>query len=277
MFYIIQENVFREPNYGKLSDVLEELGLPYEIVQIQPFSDVLDFRTAATTVFVYGSVKLANIAQQYNWIPGSFYGGNHSFEVYSAHYGSHLLNHDSIVCRFGDELQWEYGEQKFIRPAKDAKVFTGKPFTQTKWNDFVEQTLTSKDPIPLNKDTLIQVTRPKKIRKEARVWIVGGKVITSSYYLFHGNSEFEEQVAADGLEFAQQMADHYQVAGAFVIDICLTLEGWKIVEINCINSAGFYKADITLLVKALEAHFHPVTINFRNTLTILILKNLSDC
>ena len=56
----------------------------------------------------------------------------------------------------------------------------------------------------------------------------------------------------DGILFAEEMANIYQVAEAFVMDICLTTEGWKIVEINCVNSAGFYQADVEKLVMALE-------------------------
>ena len=252
MYYIIQENIFREPNYDNIFLVLEKLNLPFEIVKIEPFAENFEYKTELKNVFVYGSVKLAKISQQYNFKPGSYYGGNHSFEVYSKYYGENLLNFDSEISEFGNNLKWEVGEEKFIRPSRDAKVFTGKTFTETKWNDFVEQSLNSKENIPLNKDTKIQITKPKKIYKEARIWIVDGKVATSSYYLFHGNIEFEENVDIEGINFAEKMAKIYEVADAFVMDICFTNEGWKIVEINCVNSAGFYKADIEKLIIALE-------------------------
>jgi hypothetical protein len=255
MHYIIQENIFREPNYDKIFSVMEKLNLSYEIVTIEPFAEELKFTTNSKNVFVYGSVKLAKIAQQYDFKPGSFYGGNHVFEVYSQHYKAHLLNFDSEISEFGKKMKWEAGEEKFIRPSRDAKVFTGKKFTETKWNDFVVQSLSNKEKTPLTSDTKIQITKPKKIFKEARVWIVGGKIITSSYYLFHGNIEFEENVDPEGLQFAEKMIEIYRVEDAFVMDICLTSEGWKIVEINCVNSAGFYKADVEKLVIALEDKF----------------------
>lgn len=256
MYYLIQENIFKEPNYDNIFLVLEKLQLPYEIVKIEPYLESFDYNTKDENVFVYGSVKLAKIAHQYNFKPGSFYGGNHDFEVYSKHYGNNLLNYDSEISEFGKNLKWEIGEEKFIRPSREAKLFTGKKFTETKWNDFVAQVLKSENNIPLNKDSKIQITKPKKIFKEARIWIVDGKIVTSSYYLFHGNIEFEEDLAADGLNFAQNMVKIYEVADAFVMDICLTTEGWKIVEINCVNSAGFYKADIEKLIIALEAKFN---------------------
>ncbi|AWH87015.1 DUF4343 domain-containing protein [Flavobacterium album] len=259
MYYIIQENIFEEPNYNKIFEELERRNIPYEIVKIMPFAEAFEFGTFHTNVFVYGSVKLAKMAQKYDWYPGSFYGGNHSFEIYSKYYGEHLLNHDSIIYKLSDTLEWKVGEQKFIRPAKDAKVFTGKKFTETKWKDFVEQALTSMPQTLLNNNTLIQVSYPKTIIKEARIWIVEGKVITSSYYLFHGDLPFEEKVSEDALAFAQKMAEIYEVADAFVMDVCLTSEGWKIVEVNCVNSAGFYKADVGLLIDALERKFNQIS------------------
>jgi hypothetical protein len=39
---------------------------------------------------------------------------------------------------------------------------------------------------------------------------------------------------------------------AFVIDVCDTPDGIKIVEINTINAAGFYAGNVTELVMALE-------------------------
>jgi hypothetical protein len=45
----------------------------------------------------------------------------------------------------------------------------------------------------------------------------------------------------------------WQPLEAFVLDVCETQHGFRIVEINTINSAGFYAADIQNIVMALEA------------------------
>ena len=110
----------------------------------------------------------------------------------------------------------------------------------------------------LSKDQLIQVGTVKKIYKEARIWIVGSKVVTSSYYRYGANVEYTENVEPEGLEFAQSMVDLYQVADSFVMDICLTTDGWKIVEINCINCSGFYKGDMQRVLIALEDRYNPI-------------------
>lgn len=58
-----------------------------------------------------------------------------------------------------------------------------------------------------------------------------------------------------GLAFVTKMAQKYQPAAAFVLDICLTQNGWKIVEVNCMNSAGFYACNLQKLIVELESFF----------------------
>lgn len=266
MFYLIQENIFRQENEQKILETLEKLGLEYETVDCLPFVDDLKYQTERKDVFCFGSVKMAHIATKENFVPGSYFGGNHDFEIYSKHYGKHLLNHDSVVQHYTDPINFvEYTGSahqpwkeicKFIRPTKDSKLFTGRVFSQMKWEDLVKDQLTpylnQEFVNPNNFNGMVQVSTPKVIWKEARVWIVDGKVVTSSYYRFDNSIAYEEYVAPEGLEFAQEMANLYQVADAFVMDICFTPDGWKIVEINCINCSGFYKGDLQKIVIALE-------------------------
>ncbi len=40
------------------------------------------------------------------------------------------------------------------------------------------------------------------------------------------------------------------------MDVCLVGDEVKIVEINCINAAGFYNANMQLLLNAIEEHFN---------------------
>ena len=55
--------------------------------------------------------------------------------------------------------------------------------------------------------------------------------------------------------------DKYQLAEAFVIDVCLSEHGWKIVECGCINCAGFYCSDLQKTLTALEDFYDPSKIS----------------
>lgn len=257
MFYIIQENVFRETNYDLIFKTLTKLGLEFEVITCLPNSNDFEVKTDRKDVFTFGSVRMARLAAEKGWEPGSFFGGNHDYSVYSEFYKDNLLNYDCDITEFENEFEWQLNEIKFIRPCKDSKLFTGQLFTKTKWDDMIEQRKQNINYQVLTEPQLIQVGKPKTIYKEARTWVVDGKIITSSYYRFGQYVDYEENVEPEGLEFAQRMVDLYQVADTFVLDICLTPDGWKIVEINCTNCSGFYKGDLQKLVISLENKFNP--------------------
>jgi ATP-grasp domain, R2K clade family 3 len=256
MYYLIQSNIHSDPEHYKVFDVLDNLNLQYETIEVDASTEEITVASGRKDVFIYGSVKLARLAKaNKDWIPGSFYGGNHTFEIYSAYYKHNLLNYETAIFKFAEQLTWLPGEEKFIKPYKDAKVFTGRVFTEMKWNDFVQQSLLHPKTPMLNNETLVQASGPQELIKEARLWIVGGTVVAGVYYRFHGDVPFESEVSREGIEFAEAMIQLFNVADAFVMDIGLTFNGWKIVEINCINSAGFYNLNVRTLFRALEAYF----------------------
>lgn len=255
MYYIIQKNVFTDPRYDEIFRVLKRLNLPFETIDFSSNSDTLVYETNRKDVFVYGSVKLAKLTRNFDWQPGSFYGNNHEFEKYALGFGVNLVNEKSRLFQFSDNFDWQNERELFIKPSRDAKIFTGKVFSKVEWEDFVYYTLCDKKQTKITAESNIQVSKAHKIIKEARLWIVDNKIVTSSYYLFHDGTEFEENVSDEALVFGQKMANLFRVAAAYVLDIALTYDGWKVVEVNCINSAGFYKANVENIVLALEHYY----------------------
>jgi hypothetical protein len=274
MHYVIQENVFRERHYELLLDTMRRGGFSHDIVRIFPFVDKIvrvsdipneegaynvddlpEYVTDRNDVFVFGAIKLARIGADRGWTPGSMMNDNHDYTVYSKHYGVNLLNHDSRVMRLVDDFGWSPGEEKFLRPTKDTKAFTGKVFTETEWNDTVKHHLHNYRTDMFNEDTLVQVSTPKVIQKEIRFWVVGGKIVTGSQYRLGDAVVYDEFYEDEAIEFAQRMVDKFQLADSFVIDVCLCDDAWKIVECGCINCAGFYKSNIPKMVMALEERY----------------------
>lgn len=255
MYYIIQDNLFREEGHAKLMNCLERFGIPYELVNVKPFIEDVDYVTDRKDVFVFGSLKLARLSKNYGWNPGALITENHDYEVYSKYYKDNLLNYDSKVVKFGEDFEWKF-DQQFIRPCLDSKSFTGKVFDKEEWDSFRQRMLDNQDDTTLRKDTLIQVAVPKKLTQEVRCWVIGGKVITQSTYRRGSFLVYDNMVDQDAIDFAQQMVDIFQLAEAFVIDVCLTPYGWKIVECGSISCAGFYDADMQKIVMALEDEFN---------------------
>jgi len=271
MFYIVQENTFREKHYDNLIKALDRYDLDYTIVRSFPYTDnvvevfnIPDEPYVAdklpgievpigSKVFIFGSVKLARVCVEKNLTPGSLLNDKHDFLHYKDHYKDNLLNYDSEIHRIGDDIKWK--GYKFLRPTTDNKAFTGQEFTQVEWEDKKEYILHNFRSKTLNEDTLIQVSNPKYIQKEIRFWVVGGKVVTGSQYRLGNSVVLDDNFEPEAKEFAQRMVDIHQIASSFVIDVCLSDDGWKIVECGCINSAGFYKSNLSLLVQKLEEYY----------------------
>ena len=96
------------------------------------------------------------------------------------------------------------------------------------------------------------------------MFVVKGKVVTSSQYksgtdvVGYSDDQTDERVT----KFAQNMANlwHPVVLGepcvlpakAYALDIAETPDGLKVIEINTINSSGFYGADVQKIIMAIE-------------------------
>lgn len=255
MYYIIQENLFREEGHEALIKTLKRFKLDFELVNVKPFLEDFDYKTTRKDVFMFGSLKMARLSKKYNWYPGALINHNFDYEIYSKFYKDNLLNYDSEVVKFGEDFSWRSG-LRFIRPTLDTKIFTGRVFDKDEWNIFRHQQLTNGHSTTLTIDSLIQIAKPKKISQEVRCWVVGGKIVTQSIYRRGSFLVYDDSVDVDAIEFAQKMVDKFKLADAFTIDVCLTSnDEWKIVECGSISCAGFYKANMQKLIMALEEQF----------------------
>lgn len=252
MYYVIQEKLFKEENYENLIETLERFNLDYEVVKLTANDNTIHINTDRVDIFPFGAVRMAKIAKDYNWNPGSSMCDNHDFEIYGNRYGEHMLNSDSLIMKVKDI---KYLGPFFIRPTKDTKAFTGKIIhNYVEWIDFLLVIEKHPDRL-LTLDTVVQVASVKKILNEIRFWIVKGKIVTASMYNMGNNYFLSNIIDEDAYEFVNQMIQIFEINDTFVMDICLTPGGYKIVECNCTNSAGFYKADMNKLIMSLEDAF----------------------
>lgn len=247
MYYIVQENIFKERNFNVLIDILERHKLSYEIVKWKPFAEDIDFITDRKDVFCFGCVNLTRAATKYGWSPGVYFNEGHDMEVYMSHYEDHMLNSDGIIINLSDPLPSTIPDIFFARPTQDSKLFSGGLFSRKEWEEYATNH-------PSAPDTKILIAEPKYgIQKEIRCWIVDKKVITISLYKL-GSKGFQQNYdhEQEAIDFAQSMVNIYSPSRAFVLDICLHNGQYKVVEINCLNCAGYYDANMSKLIQALE-------------------------
>lgn len=257
MHWVLQNNLFDERGWDHLVSTLERLGIPYSVHKVVPFVGELvpPPEVSHSNVICVGSYSLRHEARRHGWSPGVFDLADIDFTTQREHWGSHLLNANARISAFGDAV---VNEPTFIRPTNDSKCFTGRVIEEaefTAWQRAVKD-LGSVDGSTLTPDTSIMLATPEEIHAEYRCWVVRGKVVTSSLYKRGARVFYQSDVDPLVVQYAQARVAEWAPCEAFVLDVCDTPRGMRIVEINTLNAAGFYAADLQQLVFALEEAFH---------------------
>jgi len=274
MHWVLQDNLFNEAGYRDLLDTLKRFKFDYSIHKVIPFIGELtpEPQIGTKNVICMGSYSLRHAAKKNGWNPGVFDLEPQTFEVQKQHWGEHMLNYDSVVTPFKDAVFTE--DHMFIRPIEDSKIFAGKVMNADEFKQWQHQVVNLKEDYGHGEnfgDQLIQVSSIKKIYAEYRFWIVDQKIVTASLYK-RGNTVtyssdvdmrirwFATQIIrTDNCKTEQNMMlenNGWRPHDAFVLDVCETDQGMRVVEINTLNSSGFYAANLTDLVLALDYKFH---------------------
>lgn len=260
MHWVLQDGFFSDIGWQKLLETLQAFGIPHSTHKVVPFVGTLIPEPVVdhTNVICFGSYSMRHAATLYGWNPGVFDIIAHDFNVQKSHWGEMMLNHDSEVMEFKDV---RLTKAAFVRPIDDTKFFSGKVFEDDEFHEWQHKVcaLGTEAGISLSQDTLVQVSPIKRIYAEYRFWIVNRKIVTASRYklgdtvLYSADVDRRfHQFVGDLIGGFPESLQNWVPADAFVIDVCDTPDGIKIVEINTINAAGFYAGDVQKIVMALE-------------------------
>lgn len=256
--WVIQSNLTNKDDLKALVQSCEKIGVPYIEIDIIPFTGQLpDFDQTKLSIF-YGSTTMGQLVYKDIYMNPGFFFNHQSFSIenYISKWGRHMLNHGALVTSFRELIQKGYDAEKllFIRPDDDSKSFSGEV---KKFSDIVSwyARLTMFDNISLSLDSKIVVSEPYHLRYEWRLWIVNNKVVTASKYREDFKLKKERGCPQEVIEFAEQRCLEYTPHDVFVMDICETGDNYYIVECGCLNSAGFYQADIGAIVSSVTEYF----------------------
>lgn len=247
--WVVQNNLFREAALKELIFLFEDRGLEYREVKIVPFTGMIEPDIEVKNpVIAFGTTTMIEVARRKNWIPGVFHNKNFDFTVWGSAYSGYLLNENAQVMKFKN-VYFRNGESIFIRPCDDTKIFSGELVDEEhfdKWQEKVYRYGSSLKP-----ETPVLIAPPKKILREYRFFIVDGEPVTGSQYK-EGERNIEMPYD-DGkvFDFVKRIIQIWQPADAFVLDIAETTQGFKVIEINCINCSGFYGCRVEKLVDAM--------------------------
>ena len=243
-----------------LARVLERFGLNYSLHKVVPFEgtllpdpDIVD----PGDVILFGSYALWRYAEARNLHPGVFKLRPFLDEAPWAR--AALNGPDAMRLRLRDIPRTldESPAAWFLRPVDDSKEIAGTVMTAGEIRQLAHSVLAVPEEDiargALRHDTELMLSQPKDILKEWRIWVVGDEIVTASLYKEGRRVVYRSEIDADAKAFVGDLvAMNPNYAPAYVIDVCRTHDGLFLLETNCLNAAGFYAADLQLLVSALE-------------------------
>ena len=273
MLWVIQNNLFNEAGYARFVEALERLGLEYITVKPVPFTNKLlphDFDSATQDfedteepfidpnqkIMAFGATSLTRISQSKGWIPGTYLNDNFDFEVWRDGFGAdNVLNSDAVIGPVHSIANVHNHDHVFVRPTLDTKAIAGTVMSKYDFEDWYLQVgqIEEEPFLVLHKNTEMIVSSVKEIYSECRLFVVNGNVVTASMYKFGNTVRGDADVDDRFIRFVQKLTmGVWTPADAFVIDVADTPDGLKVIEINNINSAGYYAADVQKIIMALE-------------------------
>ena len=260
--WIIQAANYAEKDKQQLQQACAQLGLPCIEIPVIPFAKELPpfpLDEQHENIYYGSTTMMDRLYQQYNQPLGLFYDATtFSMENYLQQWGGYMLSSEAQFMTFEEFNQAGFPAQQqfFIRPDADSKAFAGVVLEYGKIQEWYDN-LSKEDTYGLTPQTKIMVGPAYHIEKEWRNYIVEGKVITSSTYqknfkLYQSATD----IPASMLAFVEARCQEYQPHAVFAMDIakCSGEEEYYIIECGCMNSVGFYAADIKKYVEALSAY-----------------------
>jgi hypothetical protein len=240
--------------------ILKAKGIPFAPIGIRPFTTEivgLEDYDISGKVIAYGSCKLVKLVSELGLRPGVFFdystfnamAWKHFLHIHMANYFSfhsvETLCHDSLRDIGAKDAH-------FVRPVMDLKLFSGsvKPEGQT-FDDFFAEKLQGE--LRHHKATLVGVAKPQAIEGEWRCFIVNRKLVTGSQYRINGELKPDPSLPEGLRAFVASICEKWLPHDHCTLDVAMIGGEFMVMEFNCINASGLYKADAEKLVDALNS------------------------
>ncbi len=248
MKFVIQNNLIK--NQKPYIEALNHLNVDYLLIDFENIKSFLKNLSSKESFWFFGSVGMVKEIQKDPKIGNqiSYNEENFLFSTLKDKYKDLLVNFDADICSLNDAVI--IGMSKFIRPNKGLKIFQGSILNSDGLKQFKNEV--KKNKFEFNLDELVVVASKKFIKKEYRVFIVDKKIVTGSQYMIEGKINLSEGLPEEIIVFVMKAINIWVPAENFVIDIAQMYNNeLKIIEVNCIHSAGPYLANMNLLIKSI--------------------------
>lgn len=260
MHFLIMDKYFNEEGFHVMKEYMVQNNIPHTSVKPVPVlnifvpEEVTDYSDASYEKYFdksiptmsFGSYALAEQLIEHGYTPGGFINENLNINVQMEKWGRDaFLNSDAIFSTMG-ELTNPGWDKTFIRPVRDTKAMIARVIEKDNF-DFSVQSYFS---FHGAEDFEVLIAEAKEILAEYRLFIVDGKVVSHSLYKIRDTLRTNPEVPREIIDIAESLCAQWIPAKAFVMDFAETPTGFKVLEINNINCAGFYACDIPSIVEA---------------------------
>lgn len=258
--WILQKNLTPPQILEQIKQTLIAQGIEFQEVTIIPFSNTLPEGIDPDRLNIfYGSTTLMlNVYESDELNAGLFYdAARFTMRNYIEQWGSRMLNIQAQFFTVQElaAMDLDPDSQWFIRPDGDTKAFSGTLMSFAEIKNWYAKIA----PLPggsVSADTEIMIAPPKMPEKEWRCFIVDQKVVTACRYAEQGHlAVSQKDIPTEMLAFVQACINQYTPHAIFVMDVALYQDDYYLLECGCLNSTGFYEADVASVVIAINAHY----------------------
>jgi hypothetical protein len=250
---------------NELLYAIQELGHQLKLIEYVPFSEIDPNLPENEPIVFQGAISWA-LNHFKNKLPIKpfvwFDPDKLSCKCYYAHWHPFIVQkifgfyplgmlrskQDWLFDVYGHPKYNERELQIFIRPDTNDKLFSGEIVAKGRFDSWlnwvwIEENLA---------ESLVIVSRPETLLKEYRLIVCDNKVITGSRYMVNGTLDTDVYFPDEAARITEEACKAWTPHPIFVMDVAETPEGFFIVECGSINCAGFYKADMRIIVKAMS-------------------------
>ena len=273
--WVVQKNLTSDRYlYDGFIKTFEKHKIPYELVDVVPFSNELpEFNKERKNIFYGSTTMMNNVYNDPTLRSGMFFNPeNFKMNLYIKKWKELMLSNEAVVTTLKELCNQDKPDDEFlfIRPIDDSKLFNGQVRTFLQIKNWKENFQVIKDDL-LTEDTPILAGIPYKINKEWRNIIINGKVISSSRYYKDGYlNKSATDIPEEVIQLCEKACKIFTPHDVFAMDIAETGGEYYIIECGCFNSVGFYDIDIEKVVLAVQNYF------INNNKKQLIIKGESD-
>ena len=254
--WLVQSNLISEDTLAVLSAACNKLGYDCRGVKIIPFTDSPEFLLDPLAdypggpIIPYGSTSMIKSFARSKLDKRGFFfcDANLRTSVWVDKLDDRILNYDSLFMTLEEAFNLDmFGTTFFMKPDNDLKDFCGTLVSAQDIEKFY--TDVSAGGFCFKPDIPVVLSPVKQIGWEYRLFMIQDRVIAKSSYRYRTMLSIKEPVPQEVVDFAEETARIWFPDYVYVMDICETENGYKIVEFNTFNASGFYACNVEDIVR----------------------------